>query len=451
VADEVEGARCLAVQVDITSTESVRTLVQQTLDSFGRIDGLVNNAALDPKFDNESARDNSGAFETYPLELWNQSLAVDLTGMFLCTQAVAPAMLQAGRGVVINVSSIYGLVAPDQSLYERADTSTRSYKPVTYSVTKSAVLGFTRYLAAYWGDKGIRANTLTLGGVFNGHDDEFTTRYNARTPLGRMADKDDALGAMLFLLSDASSYMTGANLRGGWRLDGVVSNNEVLAIVPARGGSKSIPHKNIKLLGGYPLIAYSIAAAQQCPQRDASTRIDRRCGNRAHLARVGRRCAVPAPRRIRAGRHHRFAGFPACAALARRERELHAEIVVQLRPTSPFRRRHHIDDSVELLRERPEADAVRTVCIPFQNPFKMWTIGDDGLMQPLISGYGAEPYNMPRQQLPTVYWQTGYVDVARSATIKGGSMTGRNICRCAFRTRTGSTSIRPPTGRWPNT
>jgi 2-deoxy-D-gluconate 3-dehydrogenase len=218
VANEVEGARCLPVQVDITSLESVHALVQQTLDTFGRIDGLINNAALDPKFDNKHARDNSGAFETYPLELWNQSLAVDLTGMFLCTQAVAPAMLKAGQGVVINVSSIYGLVAPDQSLYERADTSTRTYKPVTYSVTKSAVLGFTRYLAAYWGDKGIRANTLTLGGVFNGHDDEFTTRYNARTPLGRMANKDDALGAMLFLLSDASSYMTGANLvvDGGW-------------------------------------------------------------------------------------------------------------------------------------------------------------------------------------------------------------------------------------------
>jgi NAD(P)-dependent dehydrogenase (short-subunit alcohol dehydrogenase family) len=192
-------------------------MAAKTLEEFGRIDGLINNAALDPKFDSHTKQTDNGAFETFPLELWNQSLAVDLTGMFLCAQAVAPALLKNG-GAIINVSSIYGMVAPDQSLYQREGQSTPSFKPVTYSVTKSAVLGFTRYLATYWGDKNIRVNTLTLGGVYNDHDDEFTTRYNARAPLCRMADKDDFFGALQFLLSDASRYMTGANLvvDGGW-------------------------------------------------------------------------------------------------------------------------------------------------------------------------------------------------------------------------------------------
>jgi 2-deoxy-D-gluconate 3-dehydrogenase len=217
VANSVHGAKCLAIETDVTCPDSTRAMAAKTLEEFGRIDGLINNAALDPKFDSHTKQTDNGAFETFPLELWNQSLAVDLTGMFLCAQAVAPALLKNG-GAIINVSSIYGMVAPDQSLYQREGQSTPSFKPVTYSVTKSAVLGFTRYLATYWGDKNIRVNTLTLGGVYNDHDDEFTTRYNARAPLCRMADKDDFFGALQFLLSDASRYMTGANLvvDGGW-------------------------------------------------------------------------------------------------------------------------------------------------------------------------------------------------------------------------------------------
>jgi 2-deoxy-D-gluconate 3-dehydrogenase len=221
VANSAKGAKCLAIETDVTRPDSTRAMIEKTLAEFGRIDGLINNAALDPKFDSHAQLNNrqnsSGAFETFPLEAWNQSLAVDLTGMFLCAQAAAPSLLKNG-GVVINVSSIYGMVAPDQSLYQREGQSTPSFKPITYSVTKSAVLGFTRYLATYWGDKNIRVNTLTLGGVYNDHDEEFTTRYNARTPLGRMADKDDFFGALQFLLSDASRYMTGANLvvDGGW-------------------------------------------------------------------------------------------------------------------------------------------------------------------------------------------------------------------------------------------
>jgi len=216
---EQSGGCAVGIATDVTSKESVTNLIQETVKQFGRIDGLVNNAALDPKFDSSHGQQHTNRFEDYPLELWNQSLAVNVTGMFLCAQAVAPVMLAQQKGVIVNVSSMYGLVGPDQRLYERDDPNApRSFKPVQYSVTKSAVLGLTHYLAAYYAGKGIRVNTLTPGGVYNGHDEEFLRRYNARAILGRMAEKDEMCGPLLFLLSDASSYMTGANLivDGGW-------------------------------------------------------------------------------------------------------------------------------------------------------------------------------------------------------------------------------------------
>jgi 2-deoxy-D-gluconate 3-dehydrogenase len=209
----------LAAPVDVSDPDSVARMVRKVLKAFGRIDGLVNNAALDPKFDPEAAAQHTAPFEQYPVALWNRALAVDLTGMFLCAQAVAPAMLRQGRGVIVNVSSTYGLAGPDQRLYESDDPARPPvFKPVSYAVTKSAAIGLTRYLAAYWGDKGIRVNTLSPGGVFNNHQDEFVRRYSARTPLRRMARRDEYTSALLFLLSDASSYMTGSNLivDGGW-------------------------------------------------------------------------------------------------------------------------------------------------------------------------------------------------------------------------------------------
>lgn len=212
------GNQALGLAVDVTNKDSVQAAVQQVRSTFGRIDGLVNNAALNPKIEGGGAMEHVNTFEDFPLELWNQSLAVNMTGMFLCAQAVAPAMLEGG-GAIVNISSTYGVVAPDQSLYAHDDPDRpRTIKPVTYAVTKSAVLGLTRYLAAYWGEQKIRVNTLTPGGVLNGQDDDFVQRYSARTILGRMADRHEYCGALLFLLSDASSYMTGSNLivDGGW-------------------------------------------------------------------------------------------------------------------------------------------------------------------------------------------------------------------------------------------
>jgi NAD(P)-dependent dehydrogenase (short-subunit alcohol dehydrogenase family) len=212
------GYQALGVCVDITDPAAVQYMRDTVLDKFGSLDILVNSAALDPKFDpDHSEPGSSGAFEDYPLAAWQQALNVNLTGMFLVCQAVAAPMLAQMSGVIINVCSMYGLVGPDQRLYQRKGQPPR-FKPVYYSVTKAGVLGFTKYLATYYAGKHIRINALTPGGVFNGHDEVFLKEYAARAVLGRMAEKDEMNGALLFLASEASTYMTGANLvvDGGW-------------------------------------------------------------------------------------------------------------------------------------------------------------------------------------------------------------------------------------------
>ena len=216
-AIECEGEKARAIALDVTRPESVRRAVAEAVSAFGRLDILVNCAALDPKFDPSHAGQHTNAFEDYPLEMWNQALAVNLTGMFLSSQAAARQMLQQGAGVIINLCSTYGMVGPDQRIYEKPGQPAQ-FKPVYYSVTKAGVLGLTRYLATYYAGKDIRVNALTPGGVFNQHDEAFVRNYSARTVLGRMARKDEMNGALLFLASDASSYMTGANLvvDGGW-------------------------------------------------------------------------------------------------------------------------------------------------------------------------------------------------------------------------------------------
>lgn len=214
------GYHALAVKVDITKVDSVGSLIDKTLERFNRLDILVNSAALDPKFDPvalEAGDTPLGAFEDYPLEAWKQALDVNLTGMFLCCQAAVRPMLAQNEGVIINICSTYGLVGPDQRLYQREGHQT-SFKPVYYSVTKAGVLGFTRYLATYYAGKNIRVNALTPGGIYNNHDKTFLNAYSSRTVINRMAHRDEMNGALLFLASDASSYMTGSNLvvDGGW-------------------------------------------------------------------------------------------------------------------------------------------------------------------------------------------------------------------------------------------
>jgi NAD(P)-dependent dehydrogenase (short-subunit alcohol dehydrogenase family) len=214
------GYRALSVPADITRPDSVNTLVDQVLSAFGRIDVLVNSAALDPKFDPDAVNKGitPGAFEDYPLDLWNSALNVNLTGMFLMTQACVKPMIELGKkGSIINICSTYGLNGPDQRIYVKEGKRV-AFKPVYYTVTKAGVMGFTKYLAAYYAETEIRVNALTPGGVFNDHEEYFVKNYSAKTILGRMAKKDEMNGALLFLASDASSYMTGNNLvvDGGW-------------------------------------------------------------------------------------------------------------------------------------------------------------------------------------------------------------------------------------------
>lgn len=207
----------LPVTVDVRDPVSVASMVDRTLGEWGRVDILVNSAALDPKVGPDDRGELAHTFEDFPLKAWNRALEVNLTGLFLCSQAVSRPMLEGGRGVMINICSTYGLVGPDQRIYQR-EGEPAQFKPVYYSVTKAGVLGLTRYLAAYYAGKNLRVNALTPGGIRANQDPKFVEEYSARTILGRMAREDEMNAALLFLASDASSYMTGANLvvDGGW-------------------------------------------------------------------------------------------------------------------------------------------------------------------------------------------------------------------------------------------
>ena len=214
------GYQALAIPTDIANPGSVSSMVETVTSTFGHLEIVVNGAALDPKFDPEAIKKGitPGAFEDYPLDQCNAALNVNITGLFLVTQACVKQMLaQEKKGSIINICSTYGLNGPDQRIYIKDDERV-AFKPVYYTVTKAGVLGFTKYLAAYYAGTEIRVNALTPGGVFNNHEDYFVKNYSAKTIIGRMAKKDEMNGALLFLASDASSYMTGNNLivDGGW-------------------------------------------------------------------------------------------------------------------------------------------------------------------------------------------------------------------------------------------
>jgi NAD(P)-dependent dehydrogenase (short-subunit alcohol dehydrogenase family) len=210
--------RYLHLQGDVTNRADMESVLTQIKATWGQVPfGLINNAALDSPPD--APLEENGPFETYPETSWDKVMTVNTKGTLIPCQVFGAAMAAVGEGSIINISSLYGLISPDQRIYEyRHKKGQKFYKPVAYSASKSAILNLTRYLATYWGANNVRVNTLTFGGVYAGQDKEFVAEYSARVPLGRMAKRGEYNGVIVFLLSEAASYMTGANMviDGGW-------------------------------------------------------------------------------------------------------------------------------------------------------------------------------------------------------------------------------------------
>jgi NAD(P)-dependent dehydrogenase (short-subunit alcohol dehydrogenase family) len=208
------GPVCLGLAADITSEDSLHAACAEIMSTFGRIDILINNAANNPKVEDAKPGQQWSRLENFPLSVWNDDISVGLTGAFLCSRIFGAEMVKRNAGVILNVASDLGVIAPDQRLYrkEGLPEDQQPVKPVTYSVVKTGLIGLTRYLATYWTAHNIRVNAISPGGVANGQPAEFTDRLHALIPMGRMADRDEYQGAVLFLCSDASAYMTGHNL-----------------------------------------------------------------------------------------------------------------------------------------------------------------------------------------------------------------------------------------------
>ena len=203
------GTPCIGVAADVSDPKSVTGMVDQVEATLGPIDILHNNAAT-------KGRDLARFFapvETFSLEAWREIMAVNLDGAFLVAQAVGARMAERGRGSIIQTASIYGVVGPDARIYEGSRYLGRAINtPAIYSASKAGLLGLTRYLAAVWGPRGVRVNAITPGGVSSGQNETFERQYAARVPLGRMGKADEMVGALIFLASDASAYVTGQNI-----------------------------------------------------------------------------------------------------------------------------------------------------------------------------------------------------------------------------------------------
>ena len=218
-ADQLQlahGPECLGLSADITSEKSLEAARDVIMAKFGRIDILINNAANNPKVEDTGGATSHAwsRLENFPLQVWNDDIAVGLTGAFLCSRVFGMEMVKRNSGVILNVASDLGVIAPDQRLYrkEGVPEDQQPVKPVTYSVVKTALIGLTRYLSTYWTAHNIRCNAISPGGVFTTQPDDFTAKLHSLIPMARMAHKDEYQGAILFLCSDASSYMTGQNL-----------------------------------------------------------------------------------------------------------------------------------------------------------------------------------------------------------------------------------------------
>lgn len=199
---------------DITKREDLEFVRDELISKYGHIDVLINNAANNPKVEDKSKNLAFNSFSAFPVELWNQDLAVGLTGAMLCAQVFGEVMEKQGNGVVLNISSDYGLISPDQRIYrkEGIPEEEQTIKPVSYSVVKHGIIGLTKYLATYWAKKGVRVNTLCPASLENGQDEDFVKKISNLIPMGRMSNPDEYVCTILYMISDASSYMTGATV-----------------------------------------------------------------------------------------------------------------------------------------------------------------------------------------------------------------------------------------------
>lgn len=200
--------------VDITNEDSIRKAVRQLKEKYGHIDGLINNAANNPKVEKNSSNMTSIQFENFPIDIWMKDIAVGLTGSFLCSKVIGSIMAEQGNGIILNISSDLGIIAPDQRIYrkDQLPEDQQIVKPVTYSVIKHGLLGLTKYLATYYAEKGVRCNALCPAGVYNGQNEEFVAKLTNLIPMGRMAQLNEYKSTILYLISDASSYMTGSTI-----------------------------------------------------------------------------------------------------------------------------------------------------------------------------------------------------------------------------------------------
>ena len=212
---EADATRVLTYVMDVSRPDSIKRVAQQLSRDEIRVDVLVNNAAIDPKVVGDHGVAETSRLESFPLEQWDLQIAVGLTGAFLCSQVFGAAMAADGKGgVILNIASDLSVFSPDQRLYKKHGVADdmQPVKPVTYSVIKAGLVGLTKYLSTYWADRGVRANALSPGGVFNGQGEEFVQRLSALIPMGRMAQRDEYHSAVQFLCSDASSYLNGQNI-----------------------------------------------------------------------------------------------------------------------------------------------------------------------------------------------------------------------------------------------
>lgn len=215
LSGDFPAERIVTKAMDVSRLESIGSVAAELTSEGFRIDILVNNAAIDPKVKGDQGVLETSRLENFPLEQWDLQLAVGLTGAFLCSQVFGTAMAKDGQGgVILNIASDLSVFSPDQRLYRKAGLpdEMQPVKPVTYSVIKAGLVGLTRYLATYWAEKGVRANALSPGGVFNGQGEEFVQRLSSLIPLGRMAGRDEYRASVQFLCSDASAYMNGQNI-----------------------------------------------------------------------------------------------------------------------------------------------------------------------------------------------------------------------------------------------